>query len=59
MKASETHLAKLLDGTRQFVIPIYQRPYSWIEAQCKQLFDDMLLGPRRTRGCCLAYFELS
>lgn len=41
MKASQTHLAKLLDGARQFVIPIYQRSYSWTETQCAQLFDDV------------------
>jgi uncharacterized protein with ParB-like and HNH nuclease domain len=42
MKASETHLTTLLKGPKQFIIPIYQRPYSWTEEQCRQLFDDVL-----------------
>lgn len=27
--------------TREFIIPDYQRPYSWTEEQCEQLFDDL------------------
>lgn len=26
----------------RFVIPVYQRPYSWDEEQCEQLWDDIL-----------------
>lgn len=26
----------------RFVIPVYQRPYSWDEVQCEQLWDDIL-----------------
>ncbi len=38
---------KLLDfigksQEKQFVIPIYQRVYSWGEKQCKQLWDDII-----------------
>lgn len=42
MKATE---AKLLDFVRkspQFVIPIYQRTYSWAQAECLQLWEDIL-----------------
>ncbi len=28
--------------TKQFVIPIYQRVYSWEKEQCKQLWDDII-----------------
>ncbi len=41
MKASETSFIKLLEGTRQFKIPIYQRKYSWADKQCKQFFNDI------------------
>lgn len=41
MKATQTPLLKLLDGRSQFIIPIYQRTYSWQTKQCKQLFDDV------------------
>jgi uncharacterized protein with ParB-like and HNH nuclease domain len=42
MKATETQLIKFLQGTRQFLIPIYQRTYSWTEKQCEQLWDDII-----------------
>jgi uncharacterized protein with ParB-like and HNH nuclease domain/predicted transport protein len=32
----------LLDGKKQFTIPIYQRTYSWQIKQCQQLFEDIL-----------------
>jgi uncharacterized protein with ParB-like and HNH nuclease domain/predicted transport protein len=42
MKASEAKLLSLLQNSRQFIIPIYQRTYSWTEKQCRQLWDDIL-----------------
>lgn len=42
MKATETNLLKFLQGTRQFIIPIYQRTYSWTQPQCQQLWNDIL-----------------
>lgn len=42
MKASETNFLKFLQGTKQFIIPIYQRKYSWTINQCKQLWSDIL-----------------
>lgn len=42
MNARETYLFSLLTGPRQFVIPIFQRDYSWTEAQCEQLLKDIL-----------------
>jgi uncharacterized protein with ParB-like and HNH nuclease domain/predicted transport protein len=42
MKAKQANLLKFLQVSRQFVIPIYQRTYSWKEGQCAQLFDDVL-----------------
>ncbi|MGK7950657.1 MAG: DUF1524 domain-containing protein [Xenococcaceae cyanobacterium] len=29
MKAAETNLRNLLEGTKQFRVPLFQRPYSW------------------------------
>lgn len=46
MKATETNLLKFLKKSPQFVIPIYQRNYSWTEAQCQQLWDDLLRAGR-------------
>ncbi|MEU9510692.1 DUF262 and DUF1524 domain-containing protein [Micromonospora sp. NPDC048170] len=42
MKASETKLLDLLAKGSQFVIPIYQRTYSWTQSECAQLWDDIL-----------------
>ncbi|RLI70968.1 hypothetical protein DRO91_06165, partial [Candidatus Heimdallarchaeota archaeon] len=42
MKAVETQFLKLLEGKRQFIIPIYQRMYSWTLKQCEQLWKDIL-----------------
>ncbi|WP_212793767.1 DUF262 and DUF1524 domain-containing protein [Helicobacter pylori] len=43
----EANAMKLLDfigksQERQFIIPIYQRLYSWGKEQCKQLWDDII-----------------
>lgn len=42
MKASETNFLKFLQGTKQFIIPIYQRKYSWTIEQCRQLWNDII-----------------
>lgn len=46
MKASEAKLLDLLKRSPQFVIPIYQRTYSWTERECRQLWDDILRSGR-------------
>lgn len=46
MKASEANLLKFLRKSPQFVIPIYQRNYSWTESQCGQLWSDLLRAGR-------------
>ncbi|WP_163528895.1 DUF262 and DUF1524 domain-containing protein [Halobacillus ihumii] len=42
MKATETNLLQFLKGPKQFVIPIYQRTYSWTKKQCEQLWQDIV-----------------
>ena len=42
MKASAEPFLPFLHKAAQFVIPIYQRNYSWDEKQCQQLWDDVL-----------------
>ena len=42
MKASEINLLEFFRKSTQFIIPIYQRTYSWTEPQCRQLWDDIL-----------------
>ena len=42
MKATEAKLLDFLKKSPQFIIPIYQRTYSWSEVQCQQLWTDVL-----------------
>ncbi|MGL2411709.1 GmrSD restriction endonuclease domain-containing protein [Helicobacter pylori] len=44
MKAGATTLLEFFKQTQtnQFVIPIYQRVYSWGKEQCEQLWDDII-----------------
>jgi uncharacterized protein with ParB-like and HNH nuclease domain len=41
MKATEAKFLDFLRKSPQFIIPIYQRQYSWTERQCRQLWDDI------------------
>ena len=43
MNAKEGHIVRLLDGAdKKFIIPVYQRAYSWKKANCEMLFNDLL-----------------
>src|SRR5271167_3313808 len=42
MKATEAGLLAFLKKSPQFVIPIYQRTYSWTAKECRQLWDDIV-----------------
>lgn len=42
MKASESKLLDVLRTSPQFVIPIYQRTYSWTARECLQLWNDVV-----------------
>jgi uncharacterized protein with ParB-like and HNH nuclease domain/predicted transport protein len=42
MKATETKLLDFLKKSPQFIIPIYQRTYSWTSRECNQLWADIM-----------------
>ena len=42
MKASEAKLLDFLKKSPQFIVPIYQRTYSWTEKECRQLWNDII-----------------
>src|ERR1700737_4501056 len=42
MKATEASLLQFLKKSPQFVIPIYQRTYSWTAKECDQLWTDII-----------------
>ena len=41
MKADVTSMLTFLEGSKQFVIPIYQRTYEWKREQCQLLLEDI------------------
>ena len=43
MVAKQGYIIRFLDGSdRKFIIPVYQRPYSWKKANCELLIKDLL-----------------
>jgi uncharacterized protein with ParB-like and HNH nuclease domain len=42
MKAIDRPFTKIINGTTQFVIPVFQRDYSWTEGHCAQLWKDVV-----------------
>lgn len=42
MKAQDLQFTQLLEGSKQFIIPIFQRTYSWERSHCQQLWDDII-----------------
>lgn len=41
MHAQEARLSKLIGTTAQYVVPLFQRPYSWSKKQWVTLWDDL------------------
>lgn len=42
MQAGETKLQPLIEGTKQFVVPLFQRPYSWDNKEWRALWSDLI-----------------
>jgi len=41
MKASETKLQRVIEGTNQYVVPLFQRKYSWDNKEWNTLWEDL------------------
>ena len=41
MEITKTDFGKLVDGTKNFCIPVYQRRYSWTKNNCQKIFYDI------------------
>ncbi|GGN94175.1 DUF262 domain-containing protein [Nocardia rhizosphaerihabitans] len=39
--AQETSLQKILEGTSQYLVPLYQRPYGWGTENFRELWRDI------------------
>jgi len=42
MDATKGNIYAILNGNKQFLIPVYQRFYSWEQAQCQRLWNDIV-----------------
>lgn len=42
MKASETKLQQIIEGAKQYLVPLFQRPYSWDKVQWEALWSDIV-----------------
>ena len=42
MKAEDVRLTELLEGPKQFIVPVFQRDYSWGTKHCQQLWKDIV-----------------
>ena len=42
MKAEDVKFTELLEGPKQFIVPVFQRDYSWKRKHCEQLWKDVL-----------------
>ena len=42
MHAGETKLQPMIEGTKQYVVPLFQRSYSWETKEWKMLWDDLV-----------------
>ncbi|MEM7345249.1 MAG: DUF262 domain-containing protein, partial [Chloroflexota bacterium] len=42
MKASETQLQPVLEGSKQYVVPLFQRAYSWSTKHWETLWEDLI-----------------
>jgi len=42
VKAGQTILKRLIEGERQYRVPLFQRPYTWTSEQLAQLWSDIL-----------------
>lgn len=41
MKAINRTFTEIIDGKKQFIIPVFQRDFSWTREQCQQLWRDV------------------
>lgn len=42
MKANETNLQEIIEGSKQYIIPMFQRTYSWDQKQWLILWEDLI-----------------
>ncbi|MDR3711331.1 MAG: DUF262 domain-containing HNH endonuclease family protein [Puia sp.] len=58
LEAHDKLIREIFEGSYQFEIPDYQRPYAWTKEQAEELFDDLVSAMQDTRnsGATSQYF---
>ena len=51
MDARKGNIYEILNGNKQFLIPVYQRYYSWDIEQCKRLWNDIVEMQKKGKVC--------
>ena len=46
MQAINNPFVSIINGNKQFIIPVFQRDYSWATEQCRKLWDDIMRSGR-------------
>lgn len=49
MDATKGNIYSILNGNKQFLIPVYQRYYSWDIEQCRRLWNDIVNMQRKNK----------
>lgn len=49
MDAIKGNINSILNGFKQFIIPVYQRTYSWEQEQCQRLWNDIVEMQQQNR----------
>lgn len=49
MKAEDIKFTALFEGPHQYIVPVFQRDYSWGRNQCQQLWDDVVRAGKDSR----------
>src|SRR5262249_61348448 len=42
MKANETTFQHVIEGNKQYIVPLFQRPYCWDKSQWETLWNDLV-----------------
>ena len=49
MDTDKCSIFQLLNGGKQFIVPTYQRPYSWKQKECERIWNDIVEMQRKKR----------
>ena len=50
MHAKDRKFTEIINGTTQFLVPVFQRDYKWTEEQCKRMWKDIKNSAVETDG---------